>query len=395
MATKPSVKTTKPQRSIESKTVFQQGKLHPSISILIPVNRKYPQFRLAEKRLKALVKEAEAILKDELSEEMAKSAINKLRATALSVDFTHLSESLAIFVSSEIQKVIHLSIPVEEKLIVGRTFELRDLFFAAKMNFHYLVLTISENKVRVFLGYGNHLQEEYNDQMPFGNRDVQGEGHSRVQTFGALSSSKNVSDDQSRIQVLQEKYLRDVDNELSLILKQRNIPVIICGVQKGIAGFNAITKNKNLIIGTVEGNFDYLNEVETFKKIEPVLMENQRKEEKKNLALLDEAISKKTFASGIRDVWRAVLEKRGRLLLVEKGYRIAGKPGKDKYTLITNDIDLTNTKNIKDVVDDIIEYVFEYRGDVAFVENGALSEHGGIALITYYNVHETLNKNAL
>jgi hypothetical protein len=34
-----------------------------------------------------------------------------------------------------------------------------------------------------------------------------------------------------------------------------------------------------------------------------------------------------------------------------------------------------------------------------FVENGALSEHGGIALVTYYNVsgdiNQNFNKNAL
>jgi hypothetical protein len=190
-----------------------------------------------------------------------------------------------------------------------------------------------------------------------------------------------------------EKYLRDIDNELSILIKQTALPVIVCGVQKELAHFCSLSKNKESIIGTVEGNFDYMNEKEVFNKVQPVLIEKLKKEEEKNLALLNEAIGKKIFASGIKDVWRSVLEKRGRLLLVEKGYRIAGKQGKDKYTLMTKAVDDSNTKNMADVVDDLIEYTFEYGGDVAFVENGSLSEHGGIALITYYNVNENLNQN--
>jgi hypothetical protein len=80
-------------------------------------------------------------------------------------------------------------------------------------------------------------------------------------------------------------------------------------------------------------------------------------------------------------------------LLVEKDYRVTGKQGKDKYTLITQGVDSSNTKNMTDAVDDLIEYTFEYGGDVAFVENGTLSEHGGIALVTYYNIGENLNQN--
>jgi hypothetical protein len=376
-----------------SKTTFLQGKLHPSVSILLPVNKKYPQFKDSQQKLKSFVKEAEMILKDEVTEGMAEPVITKLRETMLSIDFTHLSESLAIYVSYEFQRVIHLSVPVEEKMIVGRSFELRDLFYAAKQSFHYYFLTISENKVRLFLGYGNDIHEQHYDKMPFGMHDVAGVGYSRDQMFSSDSTSKNVSDTNAHRENLMEKYLRDIDNELSGLLKLTKIPVIIGGVEKEISGFKAITKNNNSIIGTVGGNFDYMIEKEVYNKVEPILNEKLKNDEKKNLTILDEAISNKTYASGIHAVWRAVLEKRGRLLLVEKDYRIAGKPSTDKYILITNEIDSTNTKNIADVVDDLIEYTFEYGGDVAFVENGALSEHGGIALVTYYNVGEVLNQN--
>lgn len=377
--------SSKSMRSAGSGTVFQHGKLYPSVSILLPVNNQYPQWKEAEQRLKSIVKEAETILNTELAEEVAKPIIMELRKVLTTIDFTHLSESLAIFVSSDIQKVVHLSIPVEEKLIIGSTFELRDLFFAAKVNFYYLVLTISENMVRLFLGEGNHIREVQNDKMPAGIRDIPGEGNSPEELFESFTTSKSVSEADYYSNSRLIKYLRIIDNQLSELIKPKGRKVIVCAVQKEISAFMAISENKDAIIGTVEGNFDYINEVEVFNKIKTVLIEKLKKDQEANLRLLDEAINKNTLVTGIENVWRAVLEKKGRLLFVEKDYRSRGRVGKDKYTLITDNNDGSKTNKNTDLVDDLIEYTFEFGGDVAFLENGSLSEHGRIALLIYYS----------
>ncbi len=368
----------------DTREVFNAERVFPSVSILLPVNKKYPQFKDEEKKLKGLIKKAEERLRYDLSEKMASSISEKLEKTINTIDFTHLSESIAVFVSSTLQKVIHLSFPVEEKLIIGRTFELRDLLYAAKNSFHYIVLTISENKIGLYRGYNHHLEKEQNEDFPYGINDVGGKGHSREQTFTSFGSVKNVSDQKEHLEKQIEKYLRDVDAELSKVLKQTNVPVIIGGVEKEIAKFKLISKNKDSFLGFIEGNFDHSNAADILKKSEHIFQEKLMADQKKNLALLEEAVGKRTYASGVQDVWKTVMEKRGRLLVVEKDYRYAARLGKNKFTLVTTHFDEDDSREMKDVVDDIIEYTYFYGGDVAFVENGALADHSGIALITYY-----------
>ncbi len=240
--------------------------------------------------------------------------------------------------------------------------------------------------MRTFLGYDHYLIEEQNAEMPNGINDVEGDGHSRVQSFTSFSSSKNVSDQNSFTENKMEKYLHDVDHELSEILKLNNVPVIICGVKKEIANFKTITKNNNSIIGSVEGNFDYASPTEILDKIEPVFKKNLKTKEDKILKSLDEAISKKTYSIGIKEVWKTAMEKNGRILIVEKDYRCPAKLGLDEYSLIPLKTIEDKIEVINDAVDDIIEIVLKNGGMVDFVENGALSDFQRIALVTYYPV---------
>ncbi len=181
-----------------------------------------------------------------------------------------------------------------------------------------------------------------------------------------------------------DKYLVDLDKIISEVNKENKIPMIICGVRKITDKFIAISKNKDQIIGSIEGNFDISTEHEIFIKVEPVLHKKIQAEEGKTLDLLEDAVSKRTCASGINEVWKMVMEKRGRLLIVEKDYHCPGKLGNNKYTLITKNLEENGSHLLPDAVDDIIEMTLLYGGDVVFVNNGALKEHQGIALITYY-----------
>lgn len=365
-------------------SLFKAKKQYPSVSFLLPVNKLYPKVREEEKKLKGMVKKAGEKLAKELSAKMALSLSEKLNKTLSTIDFSHLSQSLAVFVSPVIQKVVHLTFPVEERIIIGRTFQLRDLLFAAKHSFHYIILTLSEKKARLFFGYNYQLVEEQIEDLPLGKEDTGGKGHSRTQTFSSFTSSKHVTDLFRHQEKQTEKYLYDVDNILSGILKNVNNPLIICGERKETDKFRAITKNDPCIIGTIEGNFDQATEYEILTKIEPVFREKFKTDEENTLTLLEDAVSKRMCASGISEVWKAVVEKRGRLLLVERDYHCPGKIGINKFTLITIGVKENGSHIIPDAVDDIIEYVFLYGGDVVFVKNGALKEHQGIALITYY-----------
>lgn len=368
----------------ESKEMLRSKKEYPSVSLLLPVNPQYPKVREEEKKLKAMIKKVEEKLESQVPAKIFSSLAAKFRKTLTTIDFSHLSRSLAVFVSQDKQKVIHLPFQVEEKTIIANSFELRDLLYAAKHSYHYAALSLSENKARLFWGYNHHLSEESLEELPLGITDTGGKGYSRSHKFNSISPGRNVPDQFAYREVQMEKYLHDLDKILSKQLGKKNIPLVLLGERKITDQFKAISKSTDKIIGKVDGNYDKASHHEILQRIEPSLEEKTTVMEKNAMALLDDAVSRRMSASGIAEVWKAVMEKRGRLLLVEKDYNCPAKLGGNKFTLIVNNVKENGIHIIPDAVDDIIEYVLLFGGDVIFVNNGTLPDHQRIALITYY-----------
>lgn len=365
------------QKNSDMKTydILEAKKTFPSVSIILPTHVKYPHFKNDEEKLKLILKEVEENIVNEFPPSIAKAINTKLKKVYQQIDFTHLSEGLAIYVSREQQKIINLPYPVTEKVIIDKSFEIRDLLYTSKHSPDYLVLTISSNENRLFRGINKSLKEIPFEDSP---KDV------KEWKIDLPTKTGNFSDAEDKKELTLEKYLRDIDKILSVKLKELDLPVIVCSVERIIGKYSHFTKNGKNILGYVEGNFEHVTMPEIAEKIAPVLEKKSKSEKKKALDLLEEAIGKGAYASGIKEVWKAAMEKRGRLLLLEKGYSCPGKYGKSKYTLITKDIDLDSMYIMKDAVDDLIEAVLKYGGDVVFFENDELIAQDRIALITYF-----------
>ncbi|MCX6295551.1 MAG: hypothetical protein NTX97_05715 [Bacteroidetes bacterium] len=359
----------------ETKHLINAKKSYPSISIVLPTSNKYRQYRQDEEKLKLIINEVEGKLFQQFPTSVAVPLMGKLFELYQEIDFSHLSEGLAIYVSREQAEVFNLSFPVKEKVIIDKSFEIRDLLYETKHSHDYLVLLISSKGNKLLKGFNRTVEAVDFKDAPKDAKEWEIDLHSKV---GNFSDAKVVKD------ITLEKYLRDIDRCLALELSNRDCPVIICGVERIVHKYKSITKNNNAILGYVEGNFDHATFPEIAKHVAVLLDKKNVSDENESLILLDQSIGKNTFAIGIRDVWKAAVEKRGRLLLVEKNYSCPAEYGKDKFTLNTDEVNKDSINYIKDAVDDLIEIVLKYGGDVAFVEDGKLVEHNHIALITYF-----------
>ena len=360
---------------LKAEQLIKAKKTFPSISIILPTNTKYPHFKHDEEKLKLVINELEEQLVNEFPHSIADPLIAKLSKVYQEIDFTHLSKGLAIYVSREQEKIIHLPFPVEEKIIIDKSFEVRDLLYATKHTFDYLVMIISSNGNKLFKGFNRSLTEIKLEDAP---KDVNEWKIDLPTKVGNFTDAEVVKDETL------EKYLRDIDKSLSAELKLLDFPVVICSVERIISKYKRITKNQNSILDYVTGNFEHATIPEIQSKLAVVFDKKNAKEEEKYLDLLNDAIGKDAFASGINEVWRVAMEQRGRILLVEKNYTCPAKYGITKYTLVTKDVDIDSMYTIKDAVDDLIEIVLKFGGDVIFVEDGKLLDHNRIALITYF-----------
>lgn len=359
-------------------------KTFPTVSIILPVNKENPHFGITEERMNSLLKQTEEKLLDGYISPKAKPLIKDMYNLAKEIDYRNLSEGLGLYVSPYRESILHFPFPVKEKIVIDKTFEMRDMLFAAKNSVHYAVLIISEKVVRVFHGLNRQLTEKKYSAMPYNLKDTGGKGHSRTGTFTSFASAKNVSDQKAYAEKRLNEYIREIDRVILEERSLKNTPIVICAPKRILGHFKGITKNNNHIIGYVHGNFDRAEKKDIYEKIAKLIGAQPFKKQQEALKKLEEATGKKETVSGIRDVWKAAYNKEGRLLLIEQDFYCPAKTGKKPDTLITDDLDAHDIHYMNDAVDDVIELVMKYGGDVIFVENGLLAEHGRIALITRF-----------
>lgn len=196
----------------------------------------------------------------------------------------------------------------------------------------------------------------------------------------------NFSDENKRKEILLNKFLMHTDNGLSLLLKSYNLPLFIMGTTKTIGYFKAITRNSKYIIDFISGSFEEKSEAELSALMQPKLRDWKKIKEKRLLTQIDDSLGKKKLAIGIKEVWKAASEMKGRLLVVEKNFIYPAQHGASPEVIYESEDNNQHAFYIKDAVDEVIEKVISSGGDVEFVDEGILKDFQKIVLIEYYGL---------
>jgi hypothetical protein len=358
----------------DEKEVPEAVNYMPRISIILPFEPKMTSKRELEYKLQRIADQVEKYLARNYVDETVTMMMDKLNGLIKSLDFSTYKKSLAIFLSPIMEKVYYLDIPVEEKLIIDESFEIRDLVYNKKDLHTYLVLVLSSARSRLFLGKADHFLRlaSYTPAQFAGCR------------YEASERLSNFSDPSPYKEVMLEKFLRYADNSLGIILKAYQLPLFVMATEKVTGMFKKITQYSHRITGYVPGNFEEATEAEIWMAIEPQVADWKKIKTADLLLRLDAARGSGKLAMGIQKVWQAAAEKKGRLLVVEKNYMFSADRGASDTLILPHDEESNSAFYIKDAVDDVIEKVLENGGDVEFVEDDALADYAHIALILYY-----------
>ncbi len=363
-----------PDAYLDEKEILDTVKYLPSVSIILPFEPKMTAKYELDYQLKRITENVEKELFRNHGAEEARLVTGKLKKLISQLDYSTYKRSVAIYVSPVWEKIYYLDIPVEEKIIIDESFEIRDLVYSKKELHKYLVLVISSERSRIFLG--NTVQFIRLSS----NRPEQ------VAAYRTDSPERtsNFSDPSHRKEVLLEKFLHHVDMGLGMILKAYPLPLFIMGAERTVGHFKKLSHYSDHIIGHVHGNFDEATQAEIREAIAPLVADWKKVKQVDLLHQLESARSAKRLARGAREVWKEAAQKKGRLLVVEKNYACACRKAEGGLAIIDKDDIIGPPLYIKDAVDDIIEQVLQNGGDVEFVDEGLLNEYQHIALIQYY-----------
>lgn len=349
------------------------AKYLPTVSIIAAFQPQMSSRSEIEYRLKTYLKNVERELLTGYPAEKAMPVILKMRNLLASINYTCFKKSIAIFASPVTEKVFYMDIPVEDKIIANGSFEVRDLVYARKQNNQYLLFVISSTHAKTFLGEGSSLKCIKSNSIEQ-SLSSHGEQPEKVSNF---------SDPDARRQTIADKFLRQMDNGLGLILKSYALPVFLMGVDKTISHFRQITRHASHIVLNISGNYIDSTLAQLGNVLKPYLSDWETLRHQTILQQLEKAMDDGRLAKGIKQVWEAATHKRGRLLVLESGLNASADDSFPDIAGRLSNLGLS-AHHIRSIVDDIIEKTLLSGGDVEFVDSGELKHYQQIALIEYY-----------
>jgi hypothetical protein len=360
----------------------QNGK--PCISITVPT-AKYGRARTQNPELIERAINRARLLLEHSAWPKSETKLLDYRLDQLNdnLEFIRLQEGLAIFLSADFFKIQLLPFQVKEKVILAERFELRDLIYYDQFLQPYYLLALSKKRVRLFKGSGRDLQEIINNDFP---KKYTEEYEYERPSIGSPSSSglKSFERDKSVMENIRTSdFFRHADHLLSKYIKDGEY-LFVAGVNEELADFDRISHHLPNIAGKIQGNFDIDAVHPLAETAWSIIKEKVRTTHSKLVAKIDDDFGSDLALEGIRNIWRAAREGRGRTLLLEKDYHAAGyiHPSDPDHLLLTPPVG--DYEIISDATNDIIRIVQEKGGEIKILENGDLKDHEHIALLLRY-----------
>lgn len=345
-------------------------KANPAVTIYMKTNRTFPENSKDIINLKNLIVETEKRLKKEYNEDVAKQIIKKLKDFASGIDHNYNLDSMIIFVSSDFIEFVRLPVKVKNNVIIDNKFATKVLIRALLQSENYYVMCISRKIIRLIEAVNDTAVNEIND----GTFPIQNESY--VDTDDIRKAWGNIYDNYAK------EFFSKADKQFTKYYKINPRPLVLAGDIRNISYYKEITRNKNNVIGQIEGNYDNTKDHEIAKRAyETVIKPYSNQVQEKFLEEINVALKENKLLVDINDIYNAARDGKGFKLFVEKNYVQPVKIENNRILLKDNP---TGSDVIDDVVNEIIDLVNKSKGNVMFMNPNQLKEFNKIVLISRY-----------
>lgn len=313
-------------------TLFNDS-THPCVSIYMPAILPAPDHHQNPTALRNLLRRAEAKLVD--AGELSPRVIQPAWELIDDEDFwRHRNKGLAIFASPNQFRMFWLPVQVSELVDVEQHYVLRPLLPLLTSDFHYLVLAISRNNVRLFEATSHSIVDVTPATMP---RDLKSalnndqfyrgsQVHSGTRGANGKQSAVFHGHGGRRDTVKNEtaQFFRLVDESLRSLGQYRSTPLVLAGVDSNTTLYRSISRHRRLANEQVHGNVDRLSEHEIHELASPVIDGLAVKREEAAVSQLSELRGRRA-ADSIHEILPAVHQGRVDTLFLQGNQNYWGK----------------------------------------------------------------------
>jgi hypothetical protein len=242
----------------------------PAVSIFMPTSRVSVEVQADQLRWKNLIGAVETALHDD---GIDKAAAATLLAPAweLHADvrfWQHVSDGLAVFLRPGWHRIVRVPVAVPQVATVGDRFVVSPLLGAISSEDHFLVLAVSQQKVRLLEGTRHHVEEVELRDVPTNLRDVIEAPDPRSDTMTrslrggrvgpAVFHGHGAGDDTFKNDEA-VKFFRRVDDGLRRSLADQNRPMVLVGLERNVAAYRKVNTYPRVLDQAVHHNPDQMS----------------------------------------------------------------------------------------------------------------------------------------
>lgn len=244
------------------------------ISIFLPTHRKGEEVQQDSIRLKNLLSKAEDQLKErDISDKRIEKLLEEPRKLLDQPSFwRHNNRGLALFISEEHFDFYRIPYRFDEQVMTSDHFLITPLIPMITLEGTFCTLALSQKNIRLFkctrdstepiilteapTSLEEFLKYDVNEQH-LQHHSGQGEGQAIFHGQGGTRDT----DTQEII-----NYLKTVENEVTSIMRKRNDPLILAGVERAVAEYRKFNHYSRLIDQSIQENPDPLSDKEIGKR---------------------------------------------------------------------------------------------------------------------------------
>lgn len=344
---------------------------NPCVTISMNTHRTHPDNTTDIIVLKNLLTEASDRIIKEFGKRNMKDLLEKIDSLAHEIDSNYNLESLHIFISNSTYEIIRSTLPTQRNTVhVSNSFAIKPLIRLLNQTVEYFILLLSQSGVKLYFSINETvLQEITNDDFPFSENP-----HYILDKF-KLSDGKQVDK-------MVGEFFNKIDKAMMKVYNRTGLGCIVICTQDNYSRLMQVAEKPSIYYGYSNINYNDTIEQSLASQAWLIIKNIYNKTIEDAIIEMQNAMGQKQVITNLSEIFRAIKEGKGELLIINSNYQQAVKmTGEFTFELVDDNI---QEKVIDDIISEIAWEVITKNGRAIFVNQEDIQSLGSITLKLRY-----------
>jgi len=346
-------------------------KSNPCLTISLNTHRTYPDNAQDAISLKKLCDQAKERLVREFGKREIAQLLDQLELIPSEINENNNLDSLHIFLSNNTSEIFKSTWPTkDDRIFISDSFAIGPVIKSIYRSVDYLILVVSQGGAKMFEATNDAvISEIQNEYFPF------------AENTHFNTDPEKLSDPKSTDNMVRE-FLNKVDKAAVKMHYQTNLKCVTISTESNYSRLLQVADKPDIYAGHANIEYNNQGKLHIAEQGWEIVKAIQTKREKAAIEEIKDAIGHNKAITGLSEIYKAIKEGRGELLLVQNDSAPAVKMTGDTTFELVDDV--TQPGVIDDITSKIAMEVFTKKGRVVFTDLTELKGLGDVILKTRY-----------